>query len=419
NMISALLDNYIYQNRNTEKALKQVAWKRVLDVNDRSLRTVVTGLGGINNGIPAETGFDITPASEVMAILCLAKDLKDLRRRIENIILGYLNDGTPFTVKDLGVAGAITVLLKDAFNPNIVQTIEQTPALIHGGPFANIAHGCNSLVATKTALQYGDYVVTEAGFGADLGGEKFFDIKCRMGELEPALTVLVATVQAIKLHAGVPQTDLKTENVPALEEGFCNLDRHVENLLKFGQSVCVCINRFPTDTDDEIKAVADYCEKKGVSFAINEAFAKGGEGAVALAKEVVRMVEESPSQPLKYVYEPEDSIRTKVEKISHEIYRANMVEFSGRATKMIKRIEELGYSHFPVCIAKTQYSFTDNAKLYGAPTDFDLKVTDVVLNAGAEMIVVLMGDVMRMPGLPKAPSANQIDIVKGQIEGLS
>lgn len=419
NMISALLDNYIYQNRNTEKALKQVVWKRVLDVNDRSLRTVVTGLGGINNGIPAETGFDITPASEVMAILCLAKDLRDLRRRIENIVLGYLNDGTPFTVKDLGIAGAITVLLKDAFNPNIVQTIEQTPALIHGGPFANIAHGCNSLVATKTALQYGDYVVTEAGFGADLGGEKFFDIKCRVGELEPALTVLVATVQAIKLHAGVPQTDLKTENVPALQEGFSNLDRHVENLVKFGQSVCVCINRFPTDTDDEIQAVADYCEKKGVSFAINEAFAKGGEGAVALAKEVVRMVEETPSQPLKYVYDLEDSIRTKVEKISHEIYRANMVEFSGRATKMIKRIEELGYAHFPVCIAKTQYSFTDNAKLYGAPSGFDLKVTDVVLNAGAEMIVVLMGDVMRMPGLPKAPSANQIDIVKGQIEGLS
>lgn len=419
NMISALLDNYLYQNRNTEKGLKQVVWKRVLDVNDRSLRTVITGIGGTANGIPTETGFDITPASEIMAILCLAKDIHDLRRRIENIVLGYRNDDSPLTVKELGIAGAITVLLKDAFNPNLVQTLENTPALIHGGPFANIAHGCNSLIATKTALKYSDYVITEAGFGADLGGEKFFDIKCKIGKLEPALSVLVATVQAIKLHAGIPQNDLKTENVKALQKGFVNLDRHIGNLKKFGQNVCVCINRFPTDTDAEIKALESYCDRKGIAFAVNEAYSKGGEGAVDLANTVVDMIENHPSKPLNFVYSRSESIHTKIEKISKNIYKADHVEYSKKAQRMIKKIEQLGYSHFPVCIAKTQYSFTDDPSRYGAPEGFEVTVTDVVLNAGAEMIVALMGDVMRMPGLPKNPSAVNIDIVDGHIEGLS
>lgn len=419
NMISALLDNYAYHNRNNENGLSRIVWKRVLDVNDRSLRNIVSGLGGISNGLPTEAGFDITPASEIMAILCLATDMDDLRRRIDNILLGYKKDGSPFTVKELGVGGAITVLLMEAIDPNLVQTTEGTPAFIHGGPFANIAHGCNSIIATRMALRFGDYAVTEAGFGADLGGEKFFDIKCRRAGLQPALTVLVATAQALKMHGGVGEKDLKTPDAAAVRRGFCNMDKHVKNLKKFGQSVVVCINRFPTDTDEEIETIRQHCQDMGLPFAINNAFAQGGEGAVDLANIVVDTIEKTPSAPLAFMYETKESIKSKVTSITREIYGAAGVEFGSKATKQIKQIEALGLDKYPVCIAKTQYSFTDDATKFGASSDFVLKVQDVVLNAGAEMIVVIMGDIMRMPGLPKEPSALNIDIVDGYIDGLS
>ncbi len=419
NMIAALLDNYAYQNRNTSEGLSRILWRRVLDVNDRSLRNVITGLGAVTNGIPTETGFDITPASEIMAILCLASDIEDLRRRIDNILLAYKRDGSPFTVKDLGVGGAITVLLQDAINPNLVQTTEHSAAIIHGGPFANIAHGCNSVIATKMALNYGDYAITEAGFGADLGGEKFFNIKCRTAGLQPSLSVLVATAQALKMHGGADAKLLKEPNQEALIKGFANMDKHIANLQNFGQSVVVCINRFPTDTDAEIEEIRNHCTKLGIPFAVNTAYTEGSAGAEELAKKVVEAIEQNPSAPLKHIYETTDSIQTKVDKIARQIYGANVVEFQSSALKKIKQIEELGYSHFPVCIAKTQYSFSDNPTAYGAPEGFTLKVQDVVVNAGAEMIVVIMGDMMRMPGLPKAPSALHIDIVNGEIEGLS
>ncbi len=419
NMIAALLDNYAYQNRNSPDGLSRIVWKRVLDVNDRSLRHIVSGLGGLNNGIPAEAGFDITPASEIMAILCLATDLEDLRRRIDNILLGYKRDGAPFTVRDLGVGGAITVLLMDAIDPNLVQTTEGTPAFIHGGPFANIAHGCNSVIATKMALRFGEYTVTEAGFGADLGGEKFFDIKCRQAGLQPALTVLVATAQALKMHGGVGETDLKTPDVGAVRRGFCNMDKHIENLRKFGQSVVVCINRFPSDTDEEVEAIRLHCQDLGLPFAVNNAFAEGGKGAVALAETVVETIEKNPSKPLSFLYLTKESIRAKVKAITRDIYGAAEVEYEGSAMKKLRQLEELGFDKYPVCIAKTQYSFTDDPKRYGAPTGFTLKVHDVVVNTGAEIIVVIMGDIMRMPGLPKVPSAVNIDIVDGFIEGLS
>lgn len=419
NTIAALVDNYAYQNRNNENGLSRIVWKRVLDVNDRSLRNVVTGLGGSSNGIPTETGFDITPASEIMAILCLASDIEDLRSRIDDILLGYKKDGSPFTVKDLGVGGAITILLKDAINPNLVQTTENTPAFIHGGPFANIAHGCNSVMATKMALKYGEYAVTEAGFGADLGGEKFFDIKCRQAGLSPKLSVLVATAQALKLHGGVDHKDLKVENLDALSKGFCNMDRHVDNLRKFGQSVVVSINRFPTDTDAEIELIREHCEKHNLPFAVNTAFSDGGDGAVELAKVVVDTIENNPSKPLNFLYNSAMTIKEKVEAITSHMYHARHVDYESKAENAIKKIEELGYAHFPVCIAKTQYSFSDDPSAVGAPTDFTLNVQDVVVNSGAQMIVVIMGSIMRMPGLPKVPSANNMDLIDGVIHGLS
>lgn len=419
NMISALLDNYAYQNRNNLDGLSRIIWRRVMDVNDRSLRQVVTGLGGAANGLPSETGFDITPASEIMAILCLAEDMDDLRRRIDAILLGYRKDGSPFTVKDLGVGGAIQVLLQEAINPNLVQTTEHTPAIIHGGPFANIAHGCNSVIATKMALNYGDYAITEAGFGADLGGEKFFHIKCRTGGLQPALSVLVATAQALKMHGGVEQSSLKIPNAEAIKKGFLNMDKHISNLQLFGQSLVVCINRFPTDTDEEIEVIRRHCEELEIPFAVNTAYTEGGKGAEDLARKVVETIANTPSEPLRYLYDSSDSVRTKVDKIARQIYGASVVEFQSKALKQLKKIEELGYSHFPICIAKTQYSFTDDSTRYGAPQGFTLKVQDVVVNAGAEIIVVIMGDIMRMPGLPKVPSATHIDIVNGEIEGLS
>lgn len=419
NMITALLDNYIYQTRNTCEGLKEIKWKRVLDVNDRSLRNIVSGLGGSANGVPTETGFDITPASEIMAILCLATDIEDLKRRVGNILLGYTNDDKPFTVNDLGVAGAITVLLKDALLPNLVQTTENTAAFVHGGPFANIAHGCNSVLATKMALTYGDYVITEAGFGADLGAEKFFDIKCRKAGLTPKLTVIVATAQSLKLHGGVPENMIKEPNIEGLKNGFANLDKHVENMKRFGQEVIVTFNRYASDTDEEIALVAEHCREIGVGFCMNNVFAAGGDGGAELAKLVVDTIEKKPSAPLKYIYEDSEPIREKIKKVSEQIYGAASVVYTTLADKKIKQIESLGISHYPICIAKTQYSFSSDPKAYGVAKNFELKVRDIIINNGAEMIVVVMGEIMRMPGLPKDPQAKRIDIVNGVIEGLS
>ena len=419
NMIAALLDNYLFQHRDDGFALKEILWKRVLDVNDRSLRNIVTGLGPKTDGIPAETGFDITPASEIMAILCLSKDLDDLRRRIDNILLGIKMDDTPFYVRDMGVGGAITVLLMDAIKPNLVQTTEQTPGFVHGGPFANIAHGCNTLLATRMAMTFADYVVTEAGFGADLGAEKFFDIKCRKSGLQPKLTVIVTTTQGLKMHGGVPVELIKEPNIEGLTKGFDNLDRHIRNLKGFGQSVVVAFNRFDTDTEEEIELVRQHCSSIGVGFAINNAFHEGGEGAKELAQLVVDTIEHQPSHPLTFTYADSDSIKTKVEKVCTKIYGASSVTYGKTAEAALLRIQKLGLEHYPICIAKTQFSFSADKKLYGSPRDFSIKIRDFVINTGAEMIVAIAGDIMRMPGLAKSPQAERITIVDGLIEGLS
>ena len=419
NMISALLDNHLYQNQSKGFGLKEILWKRVLDVNDRSLRSIVVGLGAKTDGITQQSGFDITPASEIMAILCLSKNLDDLRRRIENILLGFTYDGSPFTVKDLGVAGAITVLLKDAIHPNLVQTTENTAAFVHGGPFANIAHGCNSILATKMAMTYGDYVVTEAGFGADLGAEKFYNIKCRKSGLQPRLTVIVATTQGLKMHGGVSLDSIKEPNLEGLRKGLRNLDKHVRNLRSFGQTVIVAFNRYATDTDEEMELLRQHCEKLEVGFAINNAYSQGGDGAVELAQLVVDTIENKPSAPLRFTYKDEDSIKQKIEKVAVGIYGACEVTYSNEARKKMKLIEEMGIAHYPVCIAKTQYSFSADPKLYGAVSDFEFHIKDMVINNGAEMIVAIAGEIMRMPGLPKEPQAKYIDIVDGHIDGLS
>ncbi len=419
NMITALLDNHIYQHREDGFAMSEVLWKRVLDINDRNLRSIVTGLGRKTDGVVMESGFDITPASEIMAILCLAKDQKDLRRRIENILLGFTIEGKPFYVKDLGIAGSICTLLRYAINPNLVQTTENTPAFVHGGPFANIAHGCNTAIATRTAMTFGDYVVTEAGFGADLGAEKFLDIKCRKSGLQPKLTVLVATTQGLKMHGGVAETEIKKPNAEGLTRGFLNLDKHVRNLQKFGQTVVVCFNRYAFDTDEEMALVRKHCDELGVGFAENNAFCEGGNGAIELAQLVVETIEKKPSQPLKFMYEDNQSIKEKVEAVAKNIYGASNVIYLPAAKKKLQRINDLGISHYPVCIAKTQYSFSDNPKLYGVPEDFEFTIRDFVINTGAEMIVAIAGEIMRMPGLPKEPQAKVIDIIDGQIVGLS
>lgn len=420
NMIAALLDNYLYQHRAVGFGLKEVLWRRVLDVNDRSLRSIVTGLGSSVNGIPTQAGFDITPASELMAILCLAADEADLRRRIENILLGYRFDGSPFTVKDLGVAGAIVVLLKEALEPNLVQTTENTPAFVHGGPFANIAHGCNTVVATKMALSHADYVITEAGFGADLGAEKFYDIKCRKAGLQPALTVLVATAQGLKMHGGVPLDQIVKPNLEGLRAGLPNLDKHLHNLRSFGQNVVIVFNRFAADTDEEMELLRRHCEEVlEAPFVINNAYAEGGAGAEEMARIVVDAVEKTPSAPLRFAYEDSDSLRTKIEKVACHLYGAASVTFAKPALTRLRLAETLGMSHFPVCIAKTQFSFSDDPKQYGAAEGFDFLIRDVVINAGAEMIVAIAGDIMRMPGLPKAPQALNIDYINGEITGLS
>ena len=420
NMISALLDNYLYQHEKEGFGLKEILWRRVLDVNDRSLRSIVTGLGPATNGITQQAGFDITPASELMAILCLASDEADLRRRIENILLGYTYEGKPFTVKDMGVAGAIMVLLKDAIQPNLVQTTENTPAIIHGGPFANIAHGCNSQIATKMALAHSDYTITEAGFGADLGAEKFYNILCRKSGLRPDLTVIVATAQGLKMHGGVALDQIKEPNMEGLRTGLANLDRHVQNLRSFGQSVVVIFNRFATDTDEEMALLKQHCEEDlKAPFVINNAFAEGGAGAVEMAELIVETIEKNPSKDLQFTYSDEDSLQTKIEKVAKNIYGAVSVTFAKPALNRIKLAETHSMSHFPVCIAKTQFSFSADQTKYGVAKDFNLLIKDVVINAGSEMIVAIAGDILRMPGLPKVPQANNIDYVNGEIVGLS
>ena len=420
NMVSALLDNYLYQHAAEGFGLKEVTWRRVLDVNDRSLRSIVTGLGPATNGIPAQAGFDITPASELMAILCLASSLDDLRQRVGRIILGYRYDGSAFTVNDLGATGAVMALLNDAVMPNLVQTTEQTPAIVHGGPFANIAHGCNSLLATKMALAHSEYTITEAGFGADLGAEKFYNILCRQGGLQPDLTVIVATAQGLKMHGGVALDAIKEPNLDGLRCGLANLDRHVANLRSFGQSVVVVFNRFVTDTDEEMALLRDHCENTlHAPFVINDAWARGGEGAADMARLVVDTIEKQPSAPLRFTYSDDQPLREKVEAVARNIYGAASVSFSKAALNRLALAEKMGMSRSPVCIAKTQFSFSADAKRYGAVSGFDLPVRDVVLNAGAGMVVVIAGEILRMPGLPRVPQANHIDCIDGQIEGLS
>lgn len=419
NMIAALLDNYLYQHQAEGFALKEIVWKRVLDVNDRSLRNIVTGLGPRTNGLPQESGFDITPASEIMAILCLAKDLDDVKRRIGNITLGYRFDGTPFTVNDMGVAGAMAALMADAIKPNLVQTTEGSAAIIHGGPFANIAHGCNSVLATKEAMTFGDYVITEAGFGADLGAEKFFNIKCRKSGLCPKLTIIVATLQGLKMHGDVPLEKIKEPDAEGVRKGFANLDRHIRNMKSFGQTVMVCFNKFASDTEEEIRMVEEHCRENGVYFAVNDAYARGGEGAVELAGKVADIIEKDPSGPLVFTYPDETDTAGKITAVAKNIYGAGSVTFSPASRRQMARIEQLGLSGLPVCIAKTQYSFSQDPKRYGAPSGFNFEIKDIIINTGAEMIVAIAGDIIRMPGLPKEPQALHIDIVDGQIEGLS
>lgn len=420
NMIAALLDNYLFQHRDDGFALKEVLWKRVLDVNDRALRNIIIGIGGRTGGVVRQTGFDITPASEIMAILCLATDLADLRRRIDNILLGFRTDGRPFRVSDMGIGGAITALLTDAIMPNLVQTTEHTPAIVHGGPFANIAHGCNSVIATRMALSHSDYTITEAGFGADLGAEKFFNIKCRLAGLNPSLTVLVATTQGLKMHGGVAPDALKEPNAEALTAGLANLDKHVSCLRSYGQTVVVALNRYASDTDDELALIERHCrEALGVGFAVNNAFAEGGQGAEALASLVVDTIHSHPSAPLHYAYELTDSVEEKIRKIACQQYGAASVSYTPAARKKLSHIAELGYENLPVCMAKTQYSFSTDATRYGVPQGFDLKVRDIEINAGAGMLVVIAGDILRMPGLPKTPQALHIDVVNGYIDGLS
>ncbi len=422
NTISALLDNYLFQHRKDGFHLREIYWKRVLDVNDRSLRNIVTGLRG--DGVVAETGFDITPASELMAILCLATSEEDLQRRIENIVLGITADGKPFRIRDLGVAGAITVLLRDALSPNLVQTTEHTPAFIHGGPFANIAHGCSSVLATKMAMTYGDYVVTEAGFGADLGAEKFFNIKCRKAGLQPRLVVIVATTQGLKMHGGVALEAIKEPNMKGLKEGLKNLNRHINNMQGFGQPVIVTLNRHDTDLEEEIDVVRRNCEDLGVGFAVNEAFLRGGDGAVELAQKVVDTIDSIQPLPIHYTYPENDTIEGKIEKVCKRIYGAAAVEFTKTGKKKLESIRTIfaadeSIRHYPVCIAKTQYSFTADSTVYGSPEGFTIRIRDIILNCGSEMIVAIAGDMLRMPGLPKNPQAEHITIVNGEIEGLS
>ena len=418
-LLAALLDNHIHQGNKLGIVTKRIVWKRVVDMNDRALRNIVIGLGGKGDGVTRENGFDITVASEIMAILCLASDLDDLKERLSKMVVAYNYDGEAVTAGDLEATGAMALLLKDAIKPNLVQTLDNTPAFIHGGPFANIAHGCNSVVATKTALKLGDYVITEAGFGADLGAEKFFDIKCRYAGLKPDCVVIVATVRALKMNGGVAKDNLAEENLDALRAGSSNLIRHIENVAKFGVPSVVAINRFPTDTDAELELLDKICEEYGVKVVLSEVFAKGAEGGMDLAEEVVRICEEGKAD-FKPLYDLDLSIEEKMEKIAKEIYRADGVDFTPAAKKQIKELTKLGYDKLPICVAKTQYSFSDDAALLGAPTGFTITVRELRVSAGAGFIVALTGSIMTMPGLPKVPAANGMDILSdGTIIGLS
>ena len=464
NMITAMMDNYFYQNSKNVAPLKQILWKRVLDVNDRNLRHIITGIGPYSNGIMSESGFDITPASEIMAILCISKDLEDLRNRIDNILLGYTMDGEEFTVSELGITGSIVALLKDAFMPNLVQDTEGNPAIIHGGPFANIAQGTNTIVATKLGMSIADYVVTEAGFGADLGAEKFLDIKCRAMGIYPKLTVVVATCQGLKMHGGVNEKEIKKPNLEGLMKGFANLDKHVKNMQFMGQTVIVAFNKFIGDTDEEITALKEHCwNELHVKCVINDAYSEGSIGAAALARKVVEEIKNNPSKPrpdavystdaikehfITVTYNngqpdeykqnvkvpakhpdatevaiPIHTIKKRIENVVYRIYGASTITFSPKALKMLEvldNIENVFYKEFPVCIAKTQYSFTDNPKLYGCPKNFNFTINDIVINRGAGFIVAIAGDMMRMPGLPKLPAALNIDVNEnGQIIGLN
>ena len=419
NLLAAMIDNSIQQGNPLNIDPRRIAWKRCMDMNDRQLRFIVDGLGGKVNGTPREDGFDITVASEVMAIFCLATDLADLKDRLSRIVCAYTYDGQPVTAGQIGAAGAMAALLKDAIDPNLVQTLENNPAIIHGGPFANIAHGCNSVTATKLSLKLADYVVTEAGFGADLGAEKFLDIKCRMADLHPSAVVLVATVRALKSHGGVAKPDLNKPNVEAVRKGAANLERHIDNIKNgFGLPVCVAINAFPTDTPEEMAVIEEVCAKAGVKCALSEVFAKGGEGGKALAETVLSIMPESP-QPIQYTYDLGASLPEKIEAVAKKIYRADGVTYTPAAKKMLDDLAAMGYGELPVCIAKTQYSFSDNAKLTGAPTGFKMNVREVRLSAGAGFVVVICGSIMTMPGLPKHPAAMDIDVdAEGRITGL-
>ena len=419
NLLAAMIDNSIQQGNPLNIDPRRIAWKRCMDMNDRQLRFIVDGLGGKVNGTPREDGFDITVASEVMAIFCLATDLADLKDRLSRIVCAYTYDGQPVTAGQIGAAGAMAALLKDAIDPNLVQTLENNPAIIHGGPFANIAHGCNSVTATKLSLKLADYVVTEAGFGADLGAEKFLDIKCRMADLHPSAVVLVATVRALKSHGGVTKPDLNKPNVEAVRKGAANLERHIDNIKNgFGLPVCVAINAFPTDTPEEMAVIEEVCAKAGVKCALSEVFAKGGEGGKALAETVLSIMPEAP-QPIQYTYDLGASLPEKIEAVAKKIYRADGVTYTPAAKKMLDELAAMGYGELPVCIAKTQYSFSDNAKLTGAPTGFKMNVREVRLSAGAGFVVVICGSIMTMPGLPKHPAAMDIDVdAEGRITGL-
>lgn len=419
NLLAAMLDNHIHQGNKLGIDVRKITWKRCVDMNDRQLRYITDGLGGKVNGVPREDGFDITVASEIMAVLCLATDICDLKERLSKIIVGYTYDDEPVTCGQLNAQGAMTAILKDAIKPNLVQSLEGTPALVHGGPFANIAHGCNSVTATKMALKLGDYAITEAGFGADLGAEKFLDIKCRMAGLTPSAVVLVATVRALKMHGGLAKTELGTENLEALEKGIPNLLKHLSNIKDVYKLPCVvAINRFPTDTDNEIEFIIEKCKELGVNVILSDVWAKGGEGGIELAKEVVRLCEEEKAE-FTFAYELETTIEEKIDAIVRKIYGGDGVILTPNAKKQIKKLAELGFSNCPVCMAKTQYSFSDDATKLGAPTGFKVTVRNVKISAGAGFIVALTGDIMTMPGLPKSPAAERIDVDEnGVISGL-